>query len=205
MTEYEKMLAGKIYSIIDKKTADLAHNQHNLVLEFNKLYDGDPKKQELLNKIFPNHNGEIYIQGNLYVDYGVHTYIGDHFFANYGLTILDVCPITIGDNCFFGPNVGLYTPLHPLRYQERNKYYDEGAKSFTDKEYGAPIKIGNNCWFGGNVIVLPGVTIGDGCVIGAGSVVTHDIPDGYLAYGNPCKAIRKITEEDSIYKKKELF
>ena len=90
-------------------------------------------------------------------------------------------------------------------YQERNQYFDESINRYTDKEYGAPIEIGNNCWLGGNVIVLPGVKIGNGCVIGAGSVVTHDIPDNYLAYGNPCTAIRKITEGDSIYKNKDLW
>lgn len=205
MTEYEKMLAGKIYRPADPKAHKLAHKIHDLVTDFNKLYDTDPKRQELLDKIFPQHKGDIYVTGNLYVDYGVHTKIGDNFYANYGLTILDVCPVEIGDNCFFGPNVSLLTPLHPLRYQERNQYYDEELKKVTDREYGAPIKIGDNCWFGGNVIVLPGVTIGNGCVIGAGSVVTHDIPDNYLAYGNPCKAIREITEEDSIYNKKELW
>ncbi|MBQ9449013.1 MAG: sugar O-acetyltransferase [Acholeplasmatales bacterium] len=205
MTEYEKMLAGKIYRPADSEANKLAHKMHDLVTDFNKLYDTDPKRQELLDKIFPQHKGDIYVTGNLYVDYGVHTKIGDNFYANYGLTILDVCPVEIGDNCFFGPNVSLLTPLHPLRYQERNQYYDEELKKVTDREYGAPIKIGDNCWFGGNVIVLPGVTIGNGCVIGAGSVVTHDIPDNYLAYGNPCKAIREITEEDTIYNKKELW
>lgn len=205
MTEYEKMILGKIYSPGDPTTNEIAHKQHKLVLDYNNLYDNDPKRNELIDKIFPNHKGSIYIQGNLYVDYGIHTYIGDKFYANNGLTILDVCPITIGDNCFFGPNVSLYTPLHPLMYQERNQYYDESIKRFTDKEYGAPIKIGNNCWLGGNVVVLPGVTIGNGCVIGAGSVVTHDIPDNYLAYGNPCKAIREIIEEDSIYNNKNLW
>ena len=205
MTEYEKMISGKIYSPGDPETNEIAHKQHNLVQDYNKLYDSDPKRKELINKIFPNHNGSIYIQGNLYVDYGINTYIGDNFYANNGLTILDVCPVIIGDNCFFGPNVSLYTPLHPLMYQERNQYYDENIGRYTDKEYGAPIKIGNNCWFGGNVVVLPGVTIGNGCVIGAGSIVTHDIPDNYLAYGNPCKAIRKITEADSIYNKKNLW
>ena len=205
MTEYEKMISGKIYSPGDPETNEIAHKQHNLVQDYNKLYDSDPKRKELIDKIFPNHNGSIYIQGNLYVDYGINTYIGDNFYANNGLTILDVCPVIIGDNCFFGPNVSLYTPLHPLMYQERNQYYDENIGRYTDKEYGAPIKIGDNCWFGGNVVVLPGVTIGNGCVIGAGSIVTHDIPDNYLAYGNPCKAIRKITEADSIYNKKNLW
>ena len=205
MTEYEKMISGKIYSPGDPETNEIAHKQHNLVQDYNKLYDSDHKRKELIDKIFPNHNGSIYIQGNLYVDYGINTYIGDNFYANNGLTILDVCPVIIGDNCFFGPNVSLYTPLHPLMYQERNQYYDENIGRYTDKEYGAPIKIGNNCWLGGNVVVLPGVTIGNGCVIGAGSIVTHDIPDNYLAYGNPCKAIRKITEADSIYNKKNLW
>lgn len=205
MNEYEKMISGKIYNPSDPKANEIAHNQHKLVMDYNKLYDTDPKRKELMDKIFPLHKGSIYIQGNLYVDYGIHTIIGDNFYANNGLTILDVCPVVIGDNCFFGPNVSLYTPLHPLRYQERNQYYDENLKKNTDMEYGAPIKIGDNCWFGGNVIVLPGVTIGSGCVIGAGSVVTHDIPDNYLAYGNPCKKIRLITEEDSIYKNKKLW
>ena len=159
MTEYEKMLKGKIYSPGDPETNKLAHEQHKLALEYNTLNDLDPKRKELIDKIFPNHKGKIYVQGNLYVDYGVHTTIGDNFYANNGLTILDVCPVTIGDNC----------------------------------------------WFDGNVTVLPGVKIGNGCVIGACSVVTHDIPDNYLAYGNPCKAIREITEEDSIYNKKELW
>lgn len=118
---------------------------------------------------------------------------------------MDVCPVKIGDNCFFGPNVSLLTPLHPLRYQERNQYFDEKTNKFTSMEYGAPIEIGDNCWFGGNLIVLPGVKVGNGCVIGAGSVVTHNIPDNHLAYGNPCKAVREITEEDSIYNKKEIW
>ena len=205
MTEYEKMLKGKIYSPGDPETNKLAHEQHKLALEYNTLNDLDPRRKELIDKIFPNHKGKIYVQGNLYVDYGVHTTIGDNFYANNGLTILDVCPVTIGDNCFFGPNVSLLSPLHPLRYQERNQYFDENIGGYTDKEYGAPITIGDNCWLGGNVTVLPGVTIGNGCVIGACSVVTHDIPDNYLAYGNPCKAIREITEEDSIYNKKELW
>ncbi len=205
MTELEKMLAGKIYNPADLTINTLAHNQHDLVLEYNKLSDRDEKRNELINKIFPNHKGKIYIQGNLYVDYGVNTYIGDNFYANNGLTILDVCKVFIGDNCYFGPNVSILTPLHPLRYQERNQYFDEKLGCNTDMEYGSEISIGNNCWFGGNVTILPGVKIGSGCVIGAGSVVTHDIEDNYLAYGNPCKAIRKITEADSIYKKKELW
>jgi len=205
MNEFEKMIAGKIYNPAHPDVNKLAHDQHRLVMEYNRLFDTDPKRDELIKKIFPNHKGLIYIQGDLYVDYGVNTFIGENFYANNHLTILDTCLVTIGDNCFFGPNVSIYTPLHPLMFEERNQYFDETISRNTDKEYGTPVTIGNNCWFGGNVTVLPGVKIGNGCVIGAGSVVTHDIPDNFLAYGNPCKAIRKITSEDSIYLKKKLW
>ena len=183
----------------------LAFKCHDLCLLYNSLSDSDPRKKKTLDEIFPDHKENIYVQGNLYVDYGVFTHIGKNFYANYGLIILDTCPITIGDNCFFGPNVGLYTPLHPLMYQERNKYFNKELNLTTDDEYGKPITIGDNCWLGGNVIVLPGVNIGRGSVIGAGSVVTHDIPPSSLAYGNPAKVVRKITEKDSIHLKKELF
>ena len=96
------------------------------------------------------------------------------------------------------------SPVHPLLPNERNMYYDEN-NILTDKEYGKPIVIKKNCWIASNVVICGGVTIGEGCVIGAGSVVTKDIPDGVFAAGNPCKVIRKITEEDSIYKKEELW
>ncbi len=205
MEEYKKMLAGKIYVDGSAYSVSIAHNAHDKVKDFNACYDSNPKKMKLLDEIFPNHKEGIYIQGNLYVDYGIHTKIGKNFYANNGLTILDVCPVIIGDDCFFGPNVSIYTPLHPLMYQERNKYFDNKLNKLTDKEYGKPVTIGNNCWIAGNVTILPGVNIGNGVVIGAGSVVSKDIPDNYLAYGNPCKPIRKITEADSIKLKEELF
>lgn len=199
-----RMLEGKIYNPADKELQEIAHECHCNCILYNQTYDIDTKKRnKLINKIFPNHKGLIYIQGNLYVDYGVFTYIGENFYANNGLTILDTCKVTIGDNCFFGPNVSIYTPLHPLRYQERNSYYDKELKRYTDKEYGSPVTIGDNCWICGNVTILPGVKIGDGCVIGAGSVVTRSIPKNSLAFGNPCKVKRKITDKDKI--KKELL
>ena len=122
-----------------------------------------------------------------YCDYGYHIRIGHNFFANTNLVILDGADVTIGDNVFIAPHVGIYTAGHPLDIGRRN----------AGLEYAYPIRIGNNVWIGGNVVILPGVTIGDGAVIGAGSVVTRDVPAHTLAVGNPCRPLRKIDEEDS--------
>ena len=130
-------------------------------------------------------------------DYGVFTTIGENTFANFNFTVLDTCPVTIGDNVFFGPNCTLATPLHPLRYHERNiKFKSDGTP--YDDEYGKPLVIESKCWIASNVVIAGGVTIGEGSVIGAGSVVTRDIPPHSLAAGNPCRVIRQITEADSM-------
>lgn len=137
------------------------------------------------------------MQGPIYFDYGVFTTIGENTYANFNFTVLDTCPVTIGDNVFFGPNCTLATPLHPLRYQERNiKFKSDGTP--YDDEYGKPLVIESNCWIASNVVIAGGVTIGEGSVIGAGSVVTRDIPPHSLAAGNPCRVIRQITEADSM-------
>lgn len=122
-------------------------------------------------------------------DYGFNIEVGDNFFANYNLTVLDVAKVTIGDNVFIAPNVSIYTAGHPIHYAARNTMY----------EYGIAVTIGSDCWIGGNVVICPGVTIGRGCVIGAGSVVTKDIPDNVIAAGNPCRVIREITNDDKQY------
>lgn len=131
-----------------------------------------------------------------YCEYGTHIKIGRNFFANYNCTMIDVAQITIGDHCMFGPNVSLYTAGHPIHPDTRNSGY----------EYGKEISIGDNCWIGGSVTVVAGVHIGGGSVIGAGSVVTKDIPDHVLAAGNPCRVIREITEEDRryLFKKEQI-
>ena len=139
----------------------------------------------------------VFLQGPIYFDYGCFISIGDNSYANFNLTILDTCPVKIGNNVFIGTGVSIVTPLHPLRYQERNIYFCEKGY-FTDQEYGKPIVIEDNCWIASNVTICGGVTIGEGSVIGAGSVVTKSIPKNSLAVGNPCRAIRKITEKDSI-------
>ena len=121
-----------------------------------------------------------------YCDYGKHIEVGKNFFANYNCTLLDVAKIRIGDNCQMAPNVAIYTAGHPIHPVSRNSAY----------EYGREVTVGDNVWFGGSTVVCPGVHIGDNVVIGAGSVVTRDIPDWCIAAGNPCRVIRKITEED---------
>ena len=130
-----------------------------------------------------------FINPPFYCDYGTHIQVGKNFFANYNCTILDVARVTIGDNCQMAPNVAIYTAGHPIHPDSRNSGY----------EYGMEVTIGDNVWLGGNAVILPGVNIGSNCVIGAGSVVTKDIPAWSIAAGNPARVIRKITEEDKKY------
>ena len=130
-----------------------------------------------------------WINPPFYCDYGFNIEVGKNFFANYNCTMLDVAKITIGENCFMASNVAIYTAGHPIHPDSRNSMY----------EYGIPVTIGDNVWIGGNTVICPGVTIGSNCVVGAGSVVTKDIPDWSVAAGNPCRVIRKITDEDKRY------
>lgn len=127
-----------------------------------------------------------FINPPFYCDYGTHIEVGKNFFANYNCTILDVAKVKIGDNCQMAPNVAIYTAGHPVHPVSRNTFY----------EYGKEVIIGDNVWIGGNTVICPGVHIGDNVVIGAGSVVTKDIPAWSIAVGNPCRVLRKITEED---------
>ena len=206
MSEKEKMLAGKIYDGQDEELLSLRMKAHKLSKMYNDTFEEETeKRKQIIDELFPNKKKGLYIQGPIQIDYGVFTYWGEFCYANFNLTILDTCPVTIGNNVFFGPNVSILTPIHPLRYQDRNLFYDENKKYYTDYEYGAPITIKDNCWIAGNVTICGGVTIGSGCVIGAGSVVTRNIPDNCFAAGNPCRVIREITKEDRLELKKELF
>lgn len=164
--------------------------------EFNFMdrsdFDGLKKAaKELLGK-----SDKAFINPPFYCDYGTHIEVGKNFFANYNCTILDVAKVKIGDNCQMAPNVSIYTAGHPIHPVSRNSGY----------EYGKEVTIGDNVWIGGNSVICPGVTIGDHVVIGAGSVVTKDIPDWSVAAGNPCKVIRKITEEEkrNLFRKEEI-
>ena len=205
MTEKEKMLAGKIYDTSDKELAAMRLKAHKLSARYNSVFeDEEDIRNKILSELIPNIGKGTYIQGPIQFDYGAFTTFGENCYANFNFTVLDICPVTIGDNVFFGPNCMLATPVHPFRYQERNIKYKEDGTAYDD-EYAKPITIGSNCWLASNVVVIGGVTIGEGCVIGAGSVVTRDIPANSLAAGNPCRVIREITKENSIKYKKELF
>lgn len=193
------MINGKIYDPNDKELLNLRIKAHRLSTDYNRTYEDETKKREdILANLLGKKTEGVYLQGPIYFDYGINTSIGKNTFANFNLTILDVAPVNIGANVFIGPNVSIVTPLHPLRYQDRNIYFDKEKNYYTDKEYGLPINIEDDCWIASNVTICPGVKIGRGSVIGAGSVVIHDIEENSLAAGNPCKVIRKITEEDKI-------
>ena len=205
MTETEKMLAGKIYDPSDIALLERREWAHAFCRRYNGTDETDIKKRrKILDKLLPNRGEGTYLQGPVFFDYGIYFKTGKNFYANFNLTVLDCCPVTVGDDVFIGPNCSLVTPVHPLRWRDRNVRFKEDGTPF-DYEYAKPIEIGSNCWLASNVTVCGGVKIGSGCVIGAGSVVTRDIPENSFAAGNPCKVIRKITEEDAIQLKKELY
>ena len=205
MTEKEKMLAGKIYDPNDTELLSLRQAAHRLCQRYNNTFEDETQRRsDIMDELLPNRSDGVYLQGPIYFDYGVFTKLGKNFYANFNFTVLDVCPVTIGDNVFVGPNVAILTPKHPLAYEDRNPYVSDKGY-VTDREYGAPITIGDNCWIAGNVTILAGARIGSGCVIGSGSVVTGEIADNMIAYGNPCKPVRKITEQDRLKNKPELF
>lgn len=205
MTETDKMLAGKIYDPSDIALLERREWAHAFCRRYNGTDETDIKKRrKILDKLLPNRGEGTYLQGPVFFDYGIYFKTGKNFYANFNLTVLDCCPVTVGDDVFIGPNCSLVTPVHPLRWQDRNVRFKEDGTPF-DYEYAKPIEIGSNCWLASNVTVCGGVKIGSGCVIGAGSVVTRDIPENSFAAGNPCKVIRKITEEDAIQLKKELY
>lgn len=203
MTEKEKMTAGKIYDPSDEELVKLRTKAHRLSKEYNELLETDEKRSEILKEMGII-GDSFYLQGPVQFDYGCLTSIGANSYANFNFTCVDCYPVTIGANVFMGPNESLLTPMHPLRWQDRNQYQKQNG-TLTDKEYARPITIGDNCWIAGNVTICGGVTIGEGCVIGAGSVVTRDIPANSLAVGVPCRVIREITEEDALENHPELF
>ena len=200
ITEKEKMLNGEPYDPSDKELTKLRDNAHRLSQIYNTTFDTEfEKRRGILDELLPNRGKNCYLQGPVQFDYGVFTYVGDNFYSNFNFTVLDTCPVKIGDNVFFGPNCTVATPLHYLEPEKRRFITGEDG-SLYDIEFGKPVTVGNDCWIASNVVICAGVTIGDNCVIGAGSVVTRDIPSNSLAAGNPCKVIREITAEDKKLK-----
>ncbi len=194
MTEKEKAAAGMLYDgSYDEALKEERIVCKNLCYEYNMLHPSkEEERKALLKKIIGKTGKDLWIEPSFWCDYGYNIEVGENFYSNHNLVILDCAKVTFGDNCFIAPNCGFYTAGHALDVEQRNK----------GLEVALPIKVGNNVWIGGSVCVMPGVTIGDNTVIGGGSVVVKDIPEGVIAAGNPCKVIRKITEADKDRYKK---
>ena len=184
MSEKEKMLKGEIYNAnYDTELENERLIAKDLCFEYNRKKPSMLKeKEEIIRNLFGKTEENFRIEQPFMCDYGYNIEIGKNFYANHNLIILDAGKVKFGDNVFIAPNCGFYTAGHPLNVEERNQ----------GLEYAKPIEVGNNVWIGGNVVVLPGVKMGNNSVIGAGSVVTKDIPSNVVAVGNPCKVIKQI-------------
>lgn len=193
--EKEKMLSGKPYQSFGKVL--LAERQYakELIFDFNNLRPSAIlERNQIIKKLLGVTGDKFFIEPPFRCDYGYNISIGENFYSNYNLILLDCATIKIGDNVLIAPNVSIYTAGHPVHFEARNNEY----------EYAFPVTIGNNVWIGGNVVINPGITIGDNAVIGAGSIVTKDIPCDVIAVGNPCRILQKITAEDKNYYFKKL-
>ncbi len=190
MKEYDKMISGSLYRSAKEELVLLANKSRALLDQINQTSHADfDTRRTLFKELFGALGKEAFINKPFYCDYGVNIEIGDNFYANFDLTILDVAKVTIGDRVMFGPKVSILSATHPIDHEVRS----------SGLELGAPITIGNDVWIGGNVVINPGVIIGDRVIIGSGSVVTKDIPSDMIAAGNPCRVIRAINDDDKKY------
>jgi maltose O-acetyltransferase len=198
MTEKEKMLAGELYDCGDAELLALWHRAKDLARDYNLTNSSDTKrKSELLNELLGKVGNQLWITPPFHVDYGCNIYFGNNCEVNMNCTFLDDNKIIIGDNVLIAPNVQIYTAYHPTHYLDRFTISENETFNFC-KTQTAPVIIGKNVWIGGGTIILPGFTIGDNTVIGAGSVVTKDIPADTIAYGNPCKVHKANERSKSI-------
>ncbi|MEE1114473.1 MAG: sugar O-acetyltransferase [Eubacterium sp.] len=198
MTEEERMLSGDLYASEVPELIALKAKAHRLSQEYSLSFEDETEKRERILRDLLGEIGEgTFMLGPIRFHYGAHTKIGRDCFMNFNFTVQDDGNVTIGDHNNFGPNVTIVTPMHSMLGSERRPIpCSDGEKRFLC--YARPVKIGSDCWFGANVVVCPGVTIGDNCVIGAGSVVTRDIPANTFAAGSPARVIREITEDESL-------
>ncbi len=192
MTESEKMKLQQWYDAnFDEELVSQRLLAEDLCFDLNNTRPKDMEKRNaILQKLLPQMEENCTVLSPFITDYGCYSKIGHDSYINHNAYLMDGGSITIGHHCFIGPNCGMYTAVHPTLFEERNQGLERAL----------PIVIGDNCWIGANVTILPGVTIGSNTVIGAGSVVTKDIPSDVIAAGNPCKVFRSITEKDSIKK-----
>ena len=182
-TEKEKMIAGELYDPLDQQLVADRMRTRLLIKELNDSpEDQTEERMRILKELIPNVGEGLWLQPPFYCDYGYNMVVGEKVFFNFNCVVLDVAEVKIGSRTLFGPNVQIYTATHPIDPIERA----------SGVEYAKPITIGEDVWVGGSAVICPGVTIGDRCVIGAGSVVTKDIPDDVFAAGNPCRVIRSI-------------
>lgn len=176
--------------VLGKELEEKLNYCKELLYDFNHTRPSELKKRdEIIRKVFAIVGENCYIEPPLNANWGCNTHVGKNFYANFNLTLVDDADVYIGDYVMIAPNVVIATGTHPINPDLREKNY----------QYNVPVHIGNRVWIGAGSIILPGVSIGDDSVIGAGSVVTKDIPSGVVAYGNPCKVVRKISERDKIY------
>lgn len=183
-TEREKMLRGEPYDPMDVELVAARTRAHDLCYALNATRDSDDvARRRILRDLLGDVADTVIIQPPFHCDYGTNIHLGQRVYFNFNCVILDVCAVTIGEFTMFGPNVQIYTALHPMNAQQRRQW-----------EFGKPVIIGSDVWIGGNALILPGTTIGSRTVVGAGSVVTRDIPPGVFAAGNPCRVIREIEE-----------
>ncbi|KRM12413.1 galactoside O-acetyltransferase [Paucilactobacillus suebicus DSM 5007 = KCTC 3549] len=186
-TQREKMTDGEPYQQFDPELIERRTFIRHKLIGINQLDDNEQRNQKV-KELFAQTGKDFFVEGGLEFDYGFNIHIGDHFYANYHLTLLDTCPITIGSHCYIGPDVGFYTPVHPLSAKKRD----------ADVELGKPISVGNSVWMGGHVTILPGVTLGDRVVVGAGSVVTKSFGDDVVIAGNPARIIHHLDENGDV-------
>ncbi len=182
-TEREKMLAGELYDPNDPDLAAGRVRARDLCQALNATREGDAEaRRAVLRALFAAGGDTVWMQPPFYCDYGANIELGERVFFNFNCVVLDVCRVRIGSFSLFGPAVQIYTPMHPFDAELRRR-----------EEYGKPVDIGSDVWVGGGAIILPGVRIGSRSVVGAGSVVTRDVPDGVFAAGNPCRVVREIS------------
>lgn len=194
MTVEEIIRSGSLYSCeIENADAEMAKRRmecKELLHDFNTARPSEVvKRAEILGRVFAEMGENCYVEPPLYANWGNHVHVGNNFYANFSLTLVDDADVYIGDNVMIAPNVTIVTGTHPIDPDLRERVY----------QYNLPVHIGNRVWIGAGAIILPGVTVGDDSVIGAGSVVTKDIPAGVVAVGNPCRVMRKITQKDKEY------